>query len=167
MMSTLFFVLSLSAKFVCFFSNSVYFKVASIHGKPWSNRGLVFQYRKCQASSNYICISRIRDDVLLFEGANEDKVGLVRNVIDKVKNVIERAQMHCRPDPAVVNIVSRFLSVFIMFYRKPQYLKIFATNSNIYIYTHTYIYIHIHTYIYVCVCMCGFLMRIGVEGPLC
>jgi len=93
-------------------------------------------------SSNNICVSRIRDDVLLFEGANKGKVELVRKIIDKVKNLIEGVQLHCYPDPVVVNIVSRFLSVFVMLHRKPQYLKIFATNSNVYIYIYIYIYIY-------------------------
>jgi hypothetical protein len=57
----------------------------------------------------------------LFEGANEKKVELVRNVIDKVKNLIEGMQMHRRPDPFVVNIVSRYLSVSVMSCRKPQH----------------------------------------------
>jgi hypothetical protein len=52
--------------------------------------------------------------VLLFEGANEEKVELVRNITDKVNILIERVQMYCRPDPFVVNTVSRFLSVFVM-----------------------------------------------------
>jgi hypothetical protein len=91
-------------------------------------------------------VSRIRDNVFLFEGANEDRVMLVRNVTDKVKNLIERVQMQCRPDTVIVRIVSRFLSVFVMLYRKPQYQKLFATSSNVYIY--------IYIYIYVCVCVC-------------
>jgi hypothetical protein len=97
-----------------------------------------------------------------FEGAHEEKVELVRNVTDKVKNLIEGMKMHCRPDPVVVNIVSRFLSVFVMLYRKPQYLKIFATHSNIYIYIYIYIIL-----VQVYVCGGGGLMRIRVEGPLC
>jgi hypothetical protein len=65
-------------------------------------------------------ISGIRDYILLlFEGANEQKVQPVRNVIDKVKNLIDGVQMHCSSDPVVINIISRFLSVFVMLYRKP------------------------------------------------
>ena len=48
--------------------------------------------------------------------------------------------MHRRSDPlVVVNIVSRYLSVSVMLYRKPQHLKVFATNSNVCVYIYIYI----------------------------
>ena len=88
-------------------------------------------------------MSGIRDYVFLFEREIEEKVQLVRNVVDKVKNLIEWVQLYCRSDPVVVNIVSRFLSVFEMLYRKPQYLKIFANNNNV-----IYMYMCMHSLVF-------------------